>query len=318
MAAAVYETLGVIVGADGQVHAYVLRASGSKIRFAGFLKVYDRNNGKKRQAKKDLERIPDQLQEGQVQELKQLHPEQHFTKPPARYSEASLVSELEENGIGRPSTYAPIMGTLQQRGYVRKDGRRLIPTETGLTVNDLVSEFFPNIVDVGFTAKMESDLDQVASGEVAWQEIVRDYNGAFSEKVEVAKKEMPEVDAGEKPIGRDCPNCGHDLIIKWGRYGKFIDCSNYPECKHTEPFLEKIGVKCPDDGGELVRRQTRKGRIFYGCENYPECEFSSWKRPLPTPCPECGGLLVAANTQNAQCLSCKIELELERVQPVED
>ena len=318
MTPAVYDTLRVIVGADGKEHAYVLRASGSKIRFPGFLRVYDRSNSKKRQAKEDLERIPDQLKEDQVQDLMKLHPEQHFTKPPARYSEASLVSELEENGIGRPSTYAPIMGTLQQRGYVRKDGRRLVPTETGITVNDLVGEYFPSIVDVNFTAKMESDLDLVASGEVAWQEVVREFYGPFSERVEIAKKEMPKVDAGEKPIGRDCPECGHELIIKWGRYGKFIACSNYPQCKHTEPYLEKIGVTCPEDGGDLVRRQTRKGRVFYGCANYPDCEFSTWKRPLKTPCPDCGGMLVAANTRQAQCLSCQTKFDIDQVEEAEE
>jgi len=316
MTPAVYDTLRVIVGADGQEHAYVLRASGSKIRFPGFLRVYDRSNSKKRQAKEDLERIPDQLKEGQVQDLMKLLPEQHFTKPPARYSEASLVSELEENGIGRPSTYAPIMGTLQQRGYVRKDGRRLVPTETGITVNDLVAEYFPSIVDVNFTAKMESDLDLVASGEVAWQDVVREFYGPFSERVEIAKEEMPKVDAGEKPIGRDCPECGHELIIKWGRYGKFIACSNYPQCKHTEPYLEKIGVACPEDGGDLVRRQTRKGRVFYGCANYPDCEFSTWKRPLKTPCPDCGGMLVVANTREAKCLSCQTKFDLDQVEEV--
>mgnify|MGYP006284262127 CR=1 FL=1 len=317
MSAAVYDTLSVIVGADGSAHNYVLRASGSKIRFPGFLKVYDRNNGKSRQAKKDLESIPDQLQKGQVQDLVELHPEQHYTKPPPRYSEASLVSELEENGIGRPSTYAPIMGTLQQRGYVTKDGRRLIPTETGLIVNDLVVEYFPNIVDVEFTAKMETDLDRVASGDASWQEIVGDFYGPFEERVEIAKVEMPEINAGDQPVGRDCPKCGNELIIKWGRYGKFIACSNYPECKHTEPFLEKIGVTCPEDGGDIVKRQTRKGRVFYGCANYPDCEFSSWKLPISEPCPECGGLLVVKNKNQVSCISCENEFNRDQIQPVE-
>lgn len=313
MAAAVYDTLRVIVGADGEEHAYLLRASGSKISFPGFLKVYDRSDGKEREAKKELERIPDHLEVGQRQEIVKLHPDQHFTNPPPRYSEASLVSTLEENGIGRPSTYAPIMGTLQQRGYVSKEKRRLKPTETGITVNDLLTEFFPNIVDVNFTAKMEADLDLVASGEQPWQDVVRDFYEPFSERVEYAKKEMPEVETEPTLVGRQCPECGEDLIVRWGRYGKFIGCSNFPDCKHTEPWLEKIGVSCPEDGGEIVKRRTRKKRIFYGCANYPDCEFSSWKRPLAEPCPICQGMLVAKNKNHAQCLSCETEFDLDQV-----
>jgi len=314
MSVAVYDTINVIVGADGSVHTCVLRASGSKVKFPGFLKVYNRNNGKSSQAEKDMERIPEILREGQQQELIDLFPEQHFTKPPARYSEASLVSALEQNGIGRPSTYAPTMGTLQQRGYVLRDGRRMFPTEIGFIVNDLVSEYFPSIVDVGFTAQMEEDLDQVASGSEQWQKIVGEFYGPFSELLEIAKREMPKVEPSLEPVGRVCPKCGHDLVQKWGRFGLFIACSDYPNCKHTEPWLEKIGVACPDDGGELIERKTRKGRIFYGCENYPKCEFSSWKKPLPEPCPSCGGLLVAANKNHTQCIVCNLEFKLDEIQ----
>lgn len=313
MAAAVYDTLRVIVGADGEEHAYLLRASGSKISFPGFLKVYDRSDGKEREAKKELERIPDHLEVGQRQEIVKVHPDQHFTNPPPRYSEASLVSTLEENGIGRPSTYAPIMGTLQQRGYISKEKRRLKPTDTGITVNDLLTEYFPNIVDVNFTAKMEADLDLVASGDQPWQNVVREFYEPFSERVEYAKKEMPEVETEPTLIGRQCPECGEDLIVRWGRYGKFIGCSSFPDCKHTEPWLEKIGVSCPEDEGEIVKRRTRKNRIFYGCSNYPECEFSSWKRPLAEPCPICQGMLVAKNKNHAQCLSCETEIHLDQM-----
>jgi len=314
MSVAVYDTINVIVGADGSVHTYVLRASGSKVKFPGFLKVYNRNNGKSSQAEKDLERIPEILREGQQQELIDLFPEQHFTKPPARYSEASLVSALEQNGIGRPSTYAPTMGTLQQRGYVVRDGRRMFPTEIGFIVNDLVSEYFPSIVDIGFTAQMEEDLDQVATGSEQWQEIVGEFYGPFSELLEIAEREMPKIEPSLEPVGRVCPKCGHDLVQKWGRFGLFIACSDYPNCKHTEPWLEKIGVTCPDDGGELVERRTRKGRTFYGCENYPKCEFSSWKKPLPEPCPSCGGLLVAANKNHTQCIVCNLEFKFDEIQ----
>ena len=313
MSPAVYETLSVIIGADGSEHVYVLRASGSKIKFPGFLKVYDRNNGKTSQAEKDLERIPDHLSVGQGQDLVKLLPEQHFTQPPPRYSEASLVSVLEENGIGRPSTYAPIMGKLVQRGYVVKDDRRLKPTETGFIVNDLVSEYFSSIVDVGFTAQMERDLDQVASGAEQWRDRVREFYGPFAKQLDHAKLEMPKVEPIYIPVGRACPECGHDLVQRWGRYGLYIGCSNKPNCSHTERWVERIGVICPEDGGDLIEKRTRKGRLFYGCENYPECEFSSWKRPLPKPCPSCGGLLVTANKDHAQCLSCKLEYKLDQV-----
>lgn len=313
MSAAVYETLSVIIGADGSEHVFVLRASGSKIKFPGFLKVYDRNNRKTSQAEKDLERIPDQLSVGQGQDLVKLLPEQHFTQPPPRYSEASLVSVLEENGIGRPSTYAPIMGKLVQRGYVVKDDRRLKPTETGFIVNDLVSEYFSSIVDVGFTAQMERDLDQVASGAEQWRDRVREFYGPFAKQLDYAKLEMPKIEPVYIPVGRSCPECGHDLVQRWGRYGLYIGCSNKPNCSHTERWVERIGVICPEDGGDLIEKRTRKGRLFYGCENYPECEFSSWKRPLPKPCPSCGGLLVTANKDHAQCLSCKLEYKLDQV-----
>ena len=316
MAAAVYDTLSVIVGADGSEHVYVLRASGSKIKFPGFLQVYVRNNGKASKAEKDLERIPDNLLEGQIQELMKLLPEQHFTQPPPRFSEASLVSTMEENGIGRPSTYAPIMGKLIQRGYVVKDARRLNPTETGFIVNDLVSEYFSSIVDVGFTAQMEIELDQVASGEDQWQDTVKDFYGPFSDQLDFAKREMPKIVPVNIPVGRSCPECGHDLVQRWGRYGLYIGCSDKPNCSHTERWVEKIGVTCPNDGGELIERRTKKGRTFYGCDNYPKCDFASWKKPLPGPCPSCGGLLVVANKNHAQCRVCNLKFKLDEIQKV--
>jgi DNA topoisomerase-1 len=312
MAAAVYDTLSVIVGADGSDHAYVLRAAGSKIRFQGFLKVYDRMNGNGSAAEEAMESIPDNLAEGQLQRLLGIKPEQHFTKPPSRYSEASLVSALEENGIGRPSTYAPILGKLVKRGYVNKDNRRLIPTETGTIVNDLVSEYFSSIVDVGFTARMEEELDQVASGSEEWHESVSEFYGPFSEQLKYARQEMPNIEPSYIQVGRTCPECGANLVQKWGRYGLYIGCSN-PNCKHTERWLEKIGVTCPEDGGDLVEKRTRKGRVFYGCENYPDCKFASWKKPLPYTCPSCGGLLVEANKKHVRCRDCSLEFKLSEV-----
>lgn len=309
MEAAVYDTLNVIVGADGQEHNYVFRAAGSKLKFPGFLKVYKRPNGNGSQAEKNLESIPDNLAEGQLQRLLKLLPEQHFTKPPARFSEASLVSALEENGIGRPSTYAPIMGKLVQRGYVTKDGRRLKPTQTGFIVNDLVSEYFSSVVNIGFTAEMEKELDLVASGEKDWRESVREFYGPFAEQLDIAQREMPEIEPVYIPIGKECPECGAELVQRWGRYGLYVGCSNHPECKHTERWMEKIGVTCPKDGGELIVKKTRKGRTFYGCENFPDCDFASWKKPVSTPCPDCGGLLVEMNKKHLQCTECSQEFE---------
>jgi DNA topoisomerase-1 len=312
---AVYDTLSVEIGVDGKKQNYLLRTSGSSVRFAGFLVVYEETRDEDLEKEEGSEniRIPAKLAEGQVQELRRLLPEQHYTQPPPRYTEASLVQSLEEYGIGRPSTYAPILSTIQERGYVVRETKRLVPTDTGLLVNDLVVSHFPEIVDVGFTARMESDLDQVAEGDRNWVDIIREFYGPFSKQVERAEAEMPTQKAELEKIGRACPDCGHELVIRWGRFGKFISCSDFPNCRHTEAWLEKIGVTCPEDGGEIVQRKTRKGRVFYGCANYPKCQFTSWKRPLNTPCPNCGGLLIEANKKEAQCLSCKQTVLIEQL-----
>jgi len=314
MEAAVYDTLSVEIAGKGQLHSYLLRTSGSAVRFPGFLIVYEeaRDEDKKPEEEEETStRIPLELEEGQKQILIRLIPEQHFTQPPPRYTEATLVQALEEYGIGRPSTYAPILSTIQERGYVLREQKRLAPTETGILVNDLVVEHFPEIVDLGFTAHMESDLDQIARGDQAWVSAIREFYTPFAVTVARAQKEMPTTKAELEKIGRACPDCGHDLVIRWGRYGKFISCSNFPACRHTEAFLEKIGVTCPEDQGEVVLRKTRKGRIFYGCANYPNCQFTSWKKPIATPCPKCGGTLVEANKREAQCLKCQESFLLE-------
>ena len=228
-----------------------------------------------------------------------------------------IKSLLEENGIGRPSTYAPILGTLQERNYVVREGKRLSPTETGYTVNDLISEYFPNSVDVEFTARMEEGLDRIASGEQPWVESIREFYTPFAVQVQHADAVMPEMKTGPEPIGRDCPDCGKELVIRWGRYGKFISCSGFPDCRHTEAFLHKIGVACPKDGGDIVERKTRKNRLFYACSNYPACDFTSWKLPLATRCPACNGLLVVANKNQAQCSDCQELYALDAVS-VED
>ena len=315
MESAVFDTLSVEITGKTGGHEYLLRASGSTVKFIGFLVVYEEAKDEDQASEEEEEnaRIPAGIDEGQGQELVRLLPEQHFTQPPPRYTEATLVRTLEEYGIGRPSTYAPILGTIQQRGYVVRDGKRLIPTETGILVNDLITEHFPEVVDVGFTAKMEEDLDLIAEGKRPWVELIREFYGPFAQQIKEAEKKMPEMNMGPEPIGRMCPECGKELVIRYGRYGKFISCSGFPECRHTEAWLEKIGVTCPKDGGDIVARKTRKGRTFYGCANYPNCDFTSWKLPLSHPCPECGGMLVVANKNQAQCLSCETLFQLDQV-----
>lgn len=314
MESAVYDTLSVEITATGAAHQYLLRTSGSTVRFAGFLVVYEESRDDDQKVEDtENQRIPAAVAEGQPQRLVKVLPEQHFTQPPPRFTEASLVQVLEENGIGRPSTYAPILSTIQERGYVVRESKRLSPTETGVLVNDLLVSHFPEIVDVSFTARMEEDLDEVADGKRAWADVINKFYGPFAEQVQKAQAEIPVTKAELEKVGRPCPECGSELVIRWGRFGKFISCSNFPTCRHTEPWLEKIGVICPQDGGALVQRKTRKGRVFYGCEHYPTCSFTSWKRPLAAHCSKCGGLLVEANKREAQCLNCSETFLMEQV-----
>jgi DNA topoisomerase I len=314
MEAAVYDTLAVDIDAKTDVHLYQLRATGSTLKFQGFLVVYEEARDEDIAQEEDEDvRIPSSIAENQAQVLIRLLPEQHFTQPPPRYTDASLIKSLEDNGIGRPSTYAPILTTLQQRGYVVRENKRLLPTETGLVVNDLLTDHFPEIIDTGFTARMEGDLDLVASGDRHWVDVVREFYIPFSREVNRARAEMPEVKTELESLGRPCPKCGHDLVIRYGRFGKFISCSDFPTCRYTEPWLEKIGVTCPKDGGEVVERKTRRGRTFFGCNNYPDCDFTSWKRPLRTACPNCSGLLVVASKNTATCQKCGNVYDLEEV-----
>lgn len=313
---AVYDTMVLEVEGRGAQHSYMFRASTSALRFPGYLEVYqesklDENGAGNR--KDEPIQLPN-LEKGDRLDLVELHPEQHFTQPPPRYTDASLIRAMEEHGIGRPSTYAPTISTLRQRGYVKRQDRRLVPTEVGELVTDLLMEHFPNIVDLGFTAEMEAELDEIASGERHWVDVVRTFYGPFAEQLAKAAEEMPEMRAEPEEIGRSCPECGSPLVLRQGRYGPFIGCSDFPACRYTEPILDKIGVACPLDGGDLVRRRTRRGRIFYGCANYPECEFTSWKRPLPTACPQCGGLLVVENKSHAACIKCGHVLDLSGIE----
>jgi len=316
MAAAVYDTMSVEVKADGNQHQYLFRASGSQLKFKGFLILYEEaKEDDSSEAKEANIKFPKKLSEGQEQKLVRLIPEQHFTQPPPRFTEASLVQVLEEFGIGRPSTYAPILSTIQARGYVIRDAKKLIPTETGLLVNDLMVEYFPDILGVHFTAGMEEDLDQIASGKRHWTDVLQKFYDDFKPQLDHAKSEMPETKTEPEKVGKPCPTCGHDLIIRWGRYGKFISCSDFPKCRYTEAIFEKIGVLCPEDGGDIILRKTRRRRVFYGCANYPQCEFASWNRPMKTVCPACGGLLVIKNKNEAQCIKCEEVFPLEKLPP---
>jgi len=317
MEVAVYDTLQVEVTGKTSEHEYLLRVSGSAVKFAGFLVVYEeaKNEDVKTDDDEENAKIPLGIEEGQKQELVHLIPEQHFTQPPPRYSEASLVQALEEDGIGRPSTYAPTISTIQQRGYVLREEKRLMPTDIGIQVTDLMVEYFSDIVDLKFTARMEQDLDMIANGQAEWVEVINEFYHPFAADLKKAQAEMPVTKSGPEPIGRICPDDGGELVIRYGRFGKFISCANFPTCRYTEPWLEKIGIHCPKDHGELVERKTRKGRTFYGCENYPTCDFTSWKRPIKQPCPKCNGLLVYANKREAQCTNCQETFLLETIIP---
>ena len=285
MASAILDTLAVDIAAG----AYLLRATGSRVKFPGFLRVYleGRDNGEEETPEGWL---PD-VQLNERLRLVSLDPAQHFTQPPPRYTEATLVRALEERGIGRPSTYAPIIETIKQRGYVEVEDRRMYPTELGVLVNSILVEHFPTVVDVDFTAHLEEDLDKVEEGKEDWVRLLRAFYGPFAEVLHKAEQNIEEVEIAPEEIGEPCPRCGHPLVKRRGRFGEFIACSGYPACSYTRPV--GIGVRCPLDGGEIVERRTRKGRMFYGCANYPACTFTSWDRPTGRMCPQCGQMLVS-------------------------
>jgi DNA topoisomerase-1 len=283
---------------------YVFRAGGSVIKFAGFMRVYTEAE--------ELESLLPPVKEGNSLKLIKFEPKQHFTQPPARYTEASLVKSLEENGIGRPSTYAPIIATIQSRGYVYKEKKHLFPTELGQIVVNLLKEYFTDIIDVEFTADMEKKLDQVEEGELIWQDVVKEFYGPFEDDLLLAEKEIAVIPVEEETSEEKCPKCGRNLKVKQGRYGKFLACPGFPECRFTKPFLEDTGVSCPLCQGKIVVRRSRKGRKFYGCMNYPECEFTSWDEPVPKYCPECGHFLVRrGKMQKLYCPQCKKALQDE-------
>jgi len=349
MADAVFDVTTVDVHAtpSGSRDVYLLRATNTQLRFPGFRQVYEEGRDDGEEEDEGRNPLPELAARDPLR-LIELYPEQRFTEPPPRYTEATLVRTLEEKGIGRPSTYAPTLSTIQDRGYVERDGRALKPTDLGFVVNDLLVEHFSGFVDVGFTAEMESELDDVASGERKWQPVVEDIYRplesaltvaaeAAPKQVETTEEQCPECgkpmvirwgrrgrflactgfpecrttrplegDEQEEPEQTDekCPECASPMVIRSGRFGKFLACTRYPECKGSKPIVNKTGVLCPKDSGELLERRSRRGRTFYGCANYPKCDFTLWARPLPEPCPNCGALITADKDNKARCTAC--------------
>mgnify|MGYP000534333055 FL=1 len=284
MASAVYETTNVKIGTG----EYRFTVSASKISFEGFMSVYTDEDDEKEENNVLLGSIDQNTK----LTLKDLEEKQHFTQPPAHYTEASLVKMLEELGIGRPSTYSPTITTLLGRRYIVKEAKNLYVTELGEVVNQIMKEFFPTIVDEHFTANMETLLDSVGEGKVNWKTVVRNFYPDLEEAVKQAQIGLEKVEIKEEVSDVICDNCGRNMVIKYGPYGKFLACPGFPECHNTKPYFEKIGVACPKCGKEIVLKKTKKGRKYYGCENNPECDFMSWARPVAEKCPKCGGYMV--------------------------
>ena len=283
MTAAVYDTVQV----DLEQNNHVFKANGSTIKFAGYQKVYQDNAD----AKKG--NVLPEMQVGDEVQLAKLNPEQHFTQPPARYSEATLIKTLEEIGVGRPSTYAPTIETIQKRYYVKLVSKRFEPTELGYVVHQIIEQYFPNIVDTHFTASMEDNLDLVEEGKEEWVQVIDKFYQPFKVEVDKAEVEIEKVQIKDEPAGFNCEKCGHPMVIKLGRFGKFYACSNFPECHHTQAIVKDIGITCPTCGkGKVIERKSKKNRIFYGCDRYPECEFVSWDKPIGRNCPKCDHYLV--------------------------
>lgn len=266
---------------------YIFKASGSTVRFEGFMKVYEYVT-EEEGANTNLP----ELEKDETLLKKSINGKQHFTQPPAKYSEASLVKTLEENGIGRPSTYAPIISTLLERKYIERQKKTLFPTELGFLVNNLVSEYFKDIVDAEFTADMEDKLDSIEDGKKKWTEVVNNFYKPFSQCVEIAEKEISKITLEDKVSDVKCDKCGRFMVIKHGRFGDFLACPGYPECKNTKPIVETLDVKCPNCGGNVLVRRSKKGRKFFGCSNYPNCNFVSWFEPTNEKCPKCGSYMV--------------------------
>ena len=292
MASAEYEAHSIEV----KVGDYLFRATGSRLLFEGFLKVY--NPGQQN------DRIIPELAIGTELSIESYNPTQHFTQPPARFTEASLVKEMEEKGIGRPSTYAPTISTILSRGYVDKEKKSLKPTELGFIIDEIMHDYFDKIVEVAFTAQMETKFDEIEEGEEAWKQVIRDFYKPFVEMISIADQEIEKVDLTEE-TDIDCEKCGKKMLIRHGRYGKFLACSDYPTCENTKPILKKLGVKCPlCDEGEIIERKSKKLKVFYGCSEFPKCTFVSWDMPIDKRCPKCNDVLVIKKSKKQEIIKC--------------
>lgn len=286
---AIYDATAVEVGARD----FIFRATGKVLVFPGFIKFY------REEAEDDDVNLP-LLETGQELQLKEWEPKQHFTQPPPRFTDATLVKTLEELGIGRPSTYAPTIETILQRGYVKRDKRHFYPTELGRVVVDLLKTYFPDVIDFEFTANMEEELDRVETGQLSWRQVVADFYTPFRELLERADSEIGAVEIEEPVTEEVCDRCGRRMVVRRGKYGEFLACPGFPECKVTKPILVPIGVECPQCGRPIVARKTRRGRVFYGCSGYPECDYVSWDKPTDKDCPRCGARMVEKNVHNGQ------------------
>ena len=301
MAPAMYDTLSVRISANG----IVFRASGSVLKFDGYLSVYSKNEDSEKDVTMPLLIAGDKLK------LVEFKPLQHFTQPPPRYSEGSMVRTMEELGIGRPGTFAQTITTLLTRGYVTKENKVLYPTELGEIVSEIMSEYFDNIVDVDFTARMEDALDRVELGEEEWKNIVREFYPPFAEKIQDAEEKIGEIEVKDQETDIECENCKRLMVIKFGRFGKFLACPGFPECRNAKPLFEEAGVDCPRCDGRVVIKKSKKGRKYYGCENFPDCDFISWNLPTGEKCPDCGEFLVEKGRRKRviACSACTYAVE---------
>lgn len=309
MAPAILDTVAL----DVTQNDIKFRANGQTIKFKGFMTLYVEAKDDKENDKEN--KLPN-LKEGDKVTATQIEPAQHFTQPPPRYTEARLVKTLEELKIGRPSTYAPTIDTIQKRNYVKLDSKRFVPTELGEIVYEQVKEYFPEIIDVEFTVNMETLLDKIAEGDMKWRKVIDDFYNSFKLDVARAEKEMEKIEIKDEPAGEDCEVCGSPMVIKMGRYGKFMACSNFPDCRNTKAIVKTIGVTCPTcKKGDVVERKSKKNRIFYGCSNYPECDFISWDKPIGRDCPKCEHYLVEkkkGRSSQVVCSNCDYQKEAQK------
>lgn len=294
MAPAIYDTLSVKIKCN-----YQFRTGGSVLKFEGFLKVYN-------YSKEETEKIV-KLEKGQKLQQKEIKPLQHFTQPPARFTDASLVKTLEEIGVGRPSTYAPTLTTIQARNYVTKEGKNLYPTELGEIVNDIMKSYFADIVDINFTATMEDKLDEVEEGKGEWKQIIREFYPPFHKEVLDATEKLEKITIQDEVTDILCEKCGRNMVIKYGRYGKFLACPGFPDCHNAKPFYENANVNCPECGGKVLIKKTKKGRKYFGCENHPECNFMSWNKPTGEKCPRCGSFMEEKGKKNTKIVCSNIQ-----------